>query len=411
MSLSEPVGEATVEQGGSDDDDDDDDDEEVSQATVDIPEDERKMPAKKRKKPSTGKGRGRPPGSANKKGKPEKEKEKVPRQRHKFTDTEDINICMAWKNVTLSPITGANQTGPVFWGKIVEAYHELIDKVPHPEGKPHPRRNILSLTDRFQRNIQKDTTKFNASFIQRKRLNESGKTLQDLINDACEDYKIKQEGKHYRFVHCLEVLWTCPLFSVEETAQAERPSSRASSRARASSLDGDRIEDEDIVFDDVEEDPAIDETKVNNVASRMQGAHLVRPKGNKAAKMQRQVAQRREHWNKKRHDQMKKLTKATEQATKMLKFSTIQNAIAARVGHYIMLGQNQTALALLRQSEGTLDFPDDENQEVDNDEVDDDEENESDEEEETKEETNETNDEETKDETGDYETPAKRAAV
>jgi hypothetical protein len=55
---------------------------------------------------------------------------------------------------------------------------------------------------------------------------------------------------------------------------------------------------------------------------------------------------------------MKKLTKATNDSTKMLRYYTFQSSISTRIGHYIMLGQNETALRLLQESEGTLKIPD-----------------------------------------------------
>jgi hypothetical protein len=74
--------------------------------------------------------------------------------------------------------------------------------------------------------------------------------------------------------------------------------------------------------------------------------------------MQKQQNERRGYWNCKKFEQMKKLTKATNDSTKMLRYYTFQSSISTRIGHYIMLGQNETALRLLQESEGTLKIPD-----------------------------------------------------
>ena len=45
-------------------------------------------------------------------------------------------------------------------------------------------------------------------------MNKSGKTKDDIIEDAMENYKMKNGGKPFPFKHCLEVLWNCPQFDV-----------------------------------------------------------------------------------------------------------------------------------------------------------------------------------------------------
>ena len=45
-------------------------------------------------------------------------------------------------------------------------------------------------------------------------MSKSGKTKEDIIEDAMEDYKMKNGGKPFPFKHCLEVLWTCTQFDV-----------------------------------------------------------------------------------------------------------------------------------------------------------------------------------------------------
>jgi hypothetical protein len=337
------------ESGGSEDDDEEESGVAVAatqETTADgTPEGDKKMPAKKR--------RGRPPGKKN--NKEPIVKPTVPKKRAKFTDEEDIILCKAWKNTSQSPITGTNQSGAQFWLLIKEAYDALIANA---EGGPYIERTQQSLLDRFQRNIQKEMNFFNGFYIQRKRLNESGKNDQDRIADAIEDFKLKMDGNKFRFPHCIEVLWECPQFSVsgDYTTPTSRPPSRASRNSASSPIDHDLFGHED---DDDDEDDAVGPvTGTNNVAGAMQGANLVRPKGSKAAKMQRKIFARREFWNRKKYEQMKKLTKATNDSTKMLRYSTFQNSISARIGHYIMLGQNETALRLLRESEGTLELPD-----------------------------------------------------
>jgi hypothetical protein len=94
----------------------------------------------------------------------------------------------------------------------------------------------------------------------------------------------------------------------------------------------------------------------------MQGAKSPRPIGKKKALDDHRKRLQLEYWNKKRDmrmvqtiQAMTRHTKATEKATETLKFSAYQNAISARVGHYLMLGQNRRALDLLDRTENSID--------------------------------------------------------
>jgi hypothetical protein len=153
-------------------------------------------------------------------------------------------------------------------------------------------RTQQSLLDRFQRNIQKEMNFFNGFYIQRKRLNESGKTDQDRIADAIEDFKLKMDGNKFRFPHCIEVLWECPQFSVsgDYMTPTSRPPSRASRNSASSPMDPDLLLHDN--EDDDEEEDAVGSgsvTGTNNVAGAMQGVNLTCPKGSKAAKMQKRM--------------------------------------------------------------------------------------------------------------------------
>jgi hypothetical protein len=199
-------------------------------AVADTPEGDKKLPAKRR--------RGRPPGKGNKKG--TKPKASLSKKRAKFLEIEDINLCKAWLNTSQSPITGTNQSGPNFWSKIKDAYDAYMNKIPlDADEDPFMERTQQSLLDRFQRVIKKDVNYFNGFFIQRKKLNESGKNDQDRIIDAMEDYKLKTDGKSFKFQHCLEVLWLSPQFSVsgDFTTPTSRPPSRASRNSASSPVD------------------------------------------------------------------------------------------------------------------------------------------------------------------------------
>ena len=53
------------------------------------------------------------------------------------------------------------------------------------------------------------------------------------------------------------------------------------------------------------------------------------------------------------------MARATYHATEVLKFAATQNAINARVGHLILLGQKRKAMDLLNRTEDMVEVPQD----------------------------------------------------
>ena len=202
------------------------------------------------------------------------------------------------------------------------------------------------------------TNKFNSFFIIRKRANESGKQDEDLIEDAMQNY-FEKVGKKFPFKHCLEVLWTCQQFDVmiaegeRPPSRAERPPSRAS-LGGASSLASLESQDDNALLDGSDQDEAAG--SVNQVAKTVQAVDFARPGGAKKAKMFLKSSRRKEYWHQQKDRCMVELTRATLQTADVLRFAATQNAISARVGHYIMLGQRKKAYDLLESTNDLLDI-------------------------------------------------------
>jgi hypothetical protein len=51
-------------------------------------------------------------------------------------------------------------------------------------------------------------------------MHENGKNDQDRIADAIKDFKLKMEGKEFRFPHYIEILWECPQFNASRQISA-----------------------------------------------------------------------------------------------------------------------------------------------------------------------------------------------
>jgi No apical meristem-associated C-terminal domain len=218
------------------------------------------------------------------------------------------------------------------------------------EGEVFVQRKSSALLDRFQRKIAKETQVLNGFLRQRHRLNESGKNDGDRLKDALEDYKSQNGGKPFQFSHCLRILHGIPKYSLNPPE--ERPESRASIGSRASQ-------------DSAQDNADNEERQVNDVAGSMQARSWERPKGTKAAKILADQTRQRNYWNsmkikvskklnKDRVEAMNKLTASTKRSADILQFSSWQNAISARVGHLILLGEEDMARALLAKTEARI---------------------------------------------------------
>jgi hypothetical protein len=289
-------------------------------------------------------------------------------KRNNYTEKEDLYLCKAYKHVSTDPSIGAFQNADEFWRRIKSAFDYIVKKN-LDEGQVFVDRKASSLTDRFQRKIGRETTKFNAELLNRIRLNESGKTEEDRINDAMEDYKMKNEGKKFLWKHCLKVMHTIPQYKVENPTPREsyqnesRPQSRSSNRPdsrRSSMASQEEDGDEEIILGSTQDSTGKDNTpgSTNNVASQLQYKNQKRPGGSKAAKAFKERSRIRDAYNAKKIQAMKELTRQTKRSADILKFSAHQNAISARVGHFIMLGQNSRALQLLNDTDDMVILPD-----------------------------------------------------
>jgi No apical meristem-associated C-terminal domain len=363
--MSPPVAAAAAAGGGtgaSDDDDDsasdglreksmmEEDDEEERDNQLHGDDAQTKPAAKKRS---------RPRGSTDKKPKKKAKESTAPKQRLKFSALEDLMLCRSFRYTSHNPIIGANQTSGKFWDTVKVSFDMVMKKMIESktkdgtleEGEVFVNRKSQALLDRFQRKIAKETQKLNGFIRQRNRLNESGKNEADRLKDALEDYKSQNGGIPFQFSHCLRILHGIPKYSFGPPEDS-RLESRASIGSRAS---------QDSALDN-EDNEGI---QVNDVAGSMQARSWERPKGTKAARTLADQTRQMNYWNarkikvskqlnKNRIAAMDRLTASTRRLSDVLQFSSWQNAISARVGHFIMLGEEDKARDLLAKTEDQI---------------------------------------------------------
>ncbi|KAI8001376.1 hypothetical protein LOK49_LG09G02434 [Camellia lanceoleosa] len=97
-----------------------------------------------------------------------------------FTTEEDSMIISAWLNISLDPVQGNEQQSKAYWLRVWEYFHQF-----KTFSSSHSQ---TSLMNRWSA-IQLATNRFNGCFAQIQRLNQSGKTEKEKIDDAKKLYK------------------------------------------------------------------------------------------------------------------------------------------------------------------------------------------------------------------------------
>ncbi|PUZ70727.1 hypothetical protein GQ55_2G257400 [Panicum hallii var. hallii] len=135
-----------------------------------------------------GKGKGKAKGAGNFSGK------RVSQRGKSFSKEEDKIICSAFLNVSKDPITGTNQSNGGYYQRIHKYFVENIEGT--------STRSQIAICNRWL-TIQKAVNKFcgHLSFVER--LDRSGKTEQDRIDDAVKMY---EESEPWTFMHCWNIL-------------------------------------------------------------------------------------------------------------------------------------------------------------------------------------------------------------
>ena len=191
--------------------------------------------------------RGRPKGSRNVKGIATRP---TSSNSANYSLTEDICLARAFVNVSLDPTKGANQKADAFWSAVQEKYQFFMEKEDKAGLDLHPRA-ATSLRERFKRKIQVQVNQFNPIYVNIKKVVKSGWQDADYMKEALARY-LEVYGKPFEYEKCLEYLWTVAKYDVSvAVVQA--------------------IGDEASVAD---------HSKVGSV----QGQHLTKPTGSKAAK-------------------------------------------------------------------------------------------------------------------------------
>jgi hypothetical protein len=98
-----------------------------------------------------------------------------------FDKKEDKILCVAWRDISQDPLTGAEQKGPAYWGRVHSYYHEHRMFDTPDVGPPFfSDRNELSLMRRWSV-IHQECSKFQAAWEHAKANPASGHVAQDMV--------------------------------------------------------------------------------------------------------------------------------------------------------------------------------------------------------------------------------------
>ena len=186
-----------------------------------------------------------------------------------FTDPEDQALCKAFMNCSEDPITGCDQDSKTFWQKIKEKYDPLIIQwyqttaVNTPSIEEPCERDWKALKARYTRSIMPNVNYFLPIFRRHYDRWESGKTLEEIIEMACEEwFQTIGKGKPFKYLASFRLLKDFNKFNIMLGKKK---------KAKKSS-DGEEEGEEES-----------EESTTNEFLSPM-GAGKPRPMGNKAAK-------------------------------------------------------------------------------------------------------------------------------
>lgn len=130
-----------------------------------------------------------------------------------YTSVEDECLTRQWCKATLNEVRGNYQDEGKYWSKVAECYNQAMSV------QKFPYRSIDSLQARW-RKLNHNCTKFNGIYMQLKRLQKSGFTEDDYVNEA---KKLYQSEVHSVFnsIGCWMIIKDHPKWAIGVTSIRE----------------------------------------------------------------------------------------------------------------------------------------------------------------------------------------------
>ncbi|KAG7352773.1 hypothetical protein IV203_018726 [Nitzschia inconspicua] len=123
-----------------------------------------------------------------------------------FDKEEDLCLTKAYVSVSDDSVVGNNQKGPQFWLRVKSNYDTLLEQ----EQEVPVCRTPEQLHNRFKI-IAKSVRLFNPIYKSRLEMKPSGKTENEILEEAAEDYRLLYK-KPFLHIHCLKTIWAIASF-------------------------------------------------------------------------------------------------------------------------------------------------------------------------------------------------------
>ena len=235
-----------------------------------------------------------------------------------FTEEEEKQLCVSFLHVSQDPKQGTGQKSVNFWRRITEHYNAHKPK----DGGFRPSRSLETKWSI----IKHDVAKFVGVYGSVYKLRESGSSLEDVLLQALEVYKLKtSKGTGFPFIHAWKILKEVPRWA--ETREEARKYDCASAMKRATTTEG--LEPGSV-------ERVAEEQGLSGVVEDARFKRLKRPGGCRAAKEEQ------------RQDKVK------ESALYKQAQATSEMADVARMKAQILMDQAALALFSMPQSDCPL---------------------------------------------------------
>ncbi|XP_052156462.1 glutathione S-transferase T3-like [Oryza glaberrima] len=127
-----------------------------------------------------------------------------PKRRY-YTHEEDIRLVSAWLENSTDPVEGVNRKGETYWTKVTEVYNQTTP--------PDKQRDAACLKSHWHKTSRK-VALFNGCYIQLRDNKVSGRSDEQLMEEALQLYISRSNGKHFKFVHWWRAVCDSPKWNV-----------------------------------------------------------------------------------------------------------------------------------------------------------------------------------------------------
>ena len=242
-----------------------------------------------------------------------------------YSKAEDVILAKAFVNVSENPITGNDQKAGTFWANVCKKFYDMAKEndVAIPVN-----RTTTSLTNRFQKQLQKNLNEWNAFYKQIKDSKPSGTTEEDMRNMADELYSEMNDARPFNFRHVVDTLHQMPKFNPMHEDY--------------------NLDDMSGVGDDDDDADATTGSKTNNNKAPM-GSAMERPMGSKKAKQQLKDSVSLLSIASQRAKTLEKMAKSGLHIAKVMQHTAKMQSMSANARMYLSIGHREEGLKIMEE--------------------------------------------------------------